>query len=84
MKKVMILTAALAVVATTAYAGVSKIRSNGNISGVPSYQVTCSSGSTHIIYKTSNGWFTGRLGSMGHKYDSWSTNDVANYVCNNL
>jgi len=82
MKKVMILTAALAVVATTAYAGVSRIVSNGNISGVPSYQVTCSSGSTHIIYHKNGSWYTGGSGHMGGKYDSWSANEVANYLCN--
>jgi len=67
--------------AGNAYAGVSGIRSNGNISGVPSYQVQCSSGRTVIIYKKNGTWYTGGSGHMGHRYDSWSTNEVADYVC---
>lgn len=80
MKKV--LAALLALGVTTAlYAGVSKIRSNGNVSGVPSYQVTCSSGSTHIIYHKNGTWY--KSGShMGDRYNSWSVNQVAEFLCN--
>ena len=80
MKKVLVAVMALGVV-TALYAGVSKIRSNGNISGVPSYQVTCSSGETHIIYKKNGTWYTGGLGHMGHRYDAWSTQEVASFLC---
>ena len=66
---------------SAAYAGVSGINSNGRISGVPSYQVQCTSGRTVIIYKKNGTWYTGGSGHMGHRYDSWSTNDVAEYVC---
>jgi len=81
MKKLVISILGLAVFSAFLYAGVSRIVSNGNISGVPSWQVTCSSGSTHIIYKKNGTWYTGGLGHMGHKYDSWSRDDVAEYVC---
>ena len=83
MKKVLTV-ATLFGMLTTLYAGVSSISSNGNISGVPSWQVTCSSGSTHIIYKKNGTWYHGSLGHMGHRYDSWTREEVANYVCNNL
>jgi len=82
MKKAIILTAALVVAATSAYAGVRNIRSNGNVSGVPSYLVECSSGSDYIIYKKNGTWYRGGSGHMGNKYNSWSTNEVANYLCN--
>lgn len=80
MKKVLVAVMALGI-ATALYAGVSGIRSNGNISGVPSYQVKCTSGSTVIIYKKNGTWYRGGSGHMGNKYDSWSTQDVANYLC---
>lgn len=67
---------------TTAYAGVSSIRSNGNVSGVPSWQVQCSSGKTVIIYYKNGTWYTGGLGHMGNKYDSWSKERVADFLCN--
>ena len=82
MKKMIVLAVALGIAATSAYAGVSNIRSNGNVSGVPSYLVECSSGSSYIIYKKNGTWYRGDIGHMGNKYDSWSTNDVASYVCN--
>ena len=81
MKKIVAGIFAVALLGSAAYAGVSGIRSNGNISGVPSYQVQCSSGKTVIIYKKNGTWYTGGSGHMGHRYDSWSTNDVAEYVC---
>jgi len=68
-------------VISTAYAGVSDIRSNGSISGVPSYLVECSSGSDYVIYKKNGTWYRGGSGHMGNKYNSWSKNEVANYLC---
>ena len=50
MKKIVASIVALGI-ATIVYSGVSGIRSNGNISGVPPYQVQCTSGKTVIIYK---------------------------------
>lgn len=79
MKKIVL---GLSLLSILVYAGVNKIRSNGYISGVQSYQVTCTSGSTYIIYKKSGTWYRGDIGHMGNKYNSWSTNDVASYVCN--
>ena len=81
MKKI-IITIGLSLFVTTVFAGVNNIRSNGSISGVSSYRVECSSGSSHIIYKKNGTWYTGGSGHMGNKYDSWSKNDVANYLCN--
>ena len=81
MKKVLAGALGLALLGSVAYASVSDVRSNGNISGVPSYQVQCSSGRTVIIYKKNGTWYTGGSGHMGHRYDSWSTNEVADYVC---
>ena len=79
MKKVLLFVMALGVT-TALYAGVSKIRSNGNISGVPSYQITCTSGETHIIYKKNGTWY--KSGShMGNRYDNWSTQEVASFLC---
>lgn len=82
MKKLIIVAIALGIVATSAYSGVSNIRNNGNVSGVPSYLVECSSGSDYVIYKKNGTWYRGDIGHMGNKYDSWSTNEVANYLCN--
>lgn len=81
MKKILTLILSTALVAT-AYAGVSGIRSNGNVSGVPSWQVKCTSGSTTIIYKKNGSWYRGGSGHMGNRYDSWSKEQVANYLCN--
>ena len=64
------------------YAGVKKIVYNQEISGVPSYSVYCTSGSVVVIYKKNGTWSTGGLGAMGHKYDSWSREQIAEYVCN--
>ena len=78
MKKIVL---AVVAVVSLAFAGVNGIRDNGSISGVPSYQVTCSSGNTVIIYKKNGTWYKGSSGHMGNKYDSWSANDVAEAVC---
>lgn len=80
----MFMTVAIAfgILATSAYAGVSNIKSNGNVNGASSYRVECSSGSHYIIYKKGGTWYRGDSGHMGNKYDSWSTNDVANNLCN--
>lgn len=80
--KIMVIAVAAASLATSALAGVSNIRNNGNISGVPSYLVECSSGSDYIIYKKNGTWYRGDSGHMGNRYDSWSANEVANYLCN--
>ena len=81
MNKVFVGVLALSIFSAMAYAGVNGIRSNGHISGVPSYQVQCSSGRTVIIYKKNGTWYTGGSGHMGNKYNSLSTNDVAEVVC---
>lgn len=81
MKKLLVL-ALSSVLVAAAYAGVSSIRSNGNVSGVPSWQVKCSSGNTTIIYKKNGTWYRGGSGHMGNRYDSWSKEQVANYLCN--
>ena len=80
-KKALTLGLILSSVVLSVYAGVSNIRSNGNISGVPSYLVECSSGSSYVIYKKNGTWYRGGIGHMGNKYDSWSKNDVAEYLC---
>ena len=49
MKKIFALALAVSFVTTSAFAGVSSIRSNGNVSGVPSWVVECSSGSSYVI-----------------------------------
>jgi len=82
MKTKIVLAISLAIAAISVYAGVSNIRSNGNVSGVPSYLVECASGSSYIIYKKNGTWYRGDIGHMGHKFDSWSTSDVASYLCN--
>jgi hypothetical protein len=84
MEEVVLVSVVLGLLAVSVCAGVSGVKSNGNISGVPSSQVTCTSGSSHIIYKKSGTWYHGSVGSMGNKYNSWSTDQVADYACNNL
>jgi hypothetical protein len=81
MKKVILVSLLLGLMAMSVCAGVSRIQSNGKVSGVSSYRVECTSGSSHIIYKKSGTWYTGGMGHMGNKYDSWSTNQVADYLC---
>ena len=81
MKKIFALALAVSCVTTSAFAGVSSIRSNGNVSGVPSWVVECSSGSSYVIYKKNGTWYQGLTGHMGHGYDSWSRDDVASFVC---
>ena len=80
--KTIVITVVGASLAASALAGVSNIRNNGNISGVPSYLVECSSGSDYIIYKKNGTWYRGGSGHMGNRYDSWSASEVANYLCN--
>lgn len=82
MKKVLLVVLAIGFTATLACASVSGIKSNGDINGSASYQVQCSSGSSYIIYKSGGSWYRGDSGHMGNKYDSWSRDDVANFVCN--
>lgn len=68
-------------IAAPAYAGVSKIQNNGKIGGASSYRVECTSGSSKVIYKKNGTWYTGGGGHMGNRYNSWSLEKVANYVC---
>ena len=65
-------------------ASVKSIKNNGKSSaGTPSYQVTCSTGKTVIIYKNQNNeWTSGSLGAMGAKYNNYSTEQMAEYICN--
>ena len=85
MKNTIVSIAAFCFLSTAAYAaGVSKIENNGTISGVPSYRVQCTSGSSHIIYQKNGTWYHGTLGDMGSKYNSWSTSQVAEYACGKL
>ena len=81
MKVIKIVIVSLLFVATNSFAGVDRIRSNGDISGVPSYLVECSSGSDYVIYKKNGTWYRGSGGHMGNKYNSWSKNEVANFLC---
>ena len=82
MKKTIMFAMLFGLVSTGAYAGVSDISSNGNVSGSPSYRVSCSSGSSYIIYNKGGTWYRGDIGHMGNKYDGWSSSDVASYLCN--
>lgn len=82
MKKTILFATIIAFFTTCAYAGVSNIANNGNISGASSYRVECSSGSDYIIYKKDGTWYRGGSGHMGNKYNSWSKEEVASYLCN--
>ena len=73
--------AALGLATSLFAASASKIQNNGYVNGVPSVTVTCTNGQQVVIYKKNGTWYTGGLGHMGHKYDDWSMNRVANYVC---
>ena len=81
MKKLIMIFTLSVITATFASAGVSNIKSNGTISGVTSYRVECTSGSSYIIYKKNGTWYRGDIGHMGDKYNSWSTDEVASYLC---
>lgn len=70
-----------AIMTTAATAGVSNISSNGNVSGVPSQRIQCSGGSSYIVYQKNGSWYRGDIGHMGNKFDSWSVNQVADYLC---
>ena len=61
-----------------------QIKNNGTSpAGTPSYQVRCDSGKTIIIYKNKNNeWATGGLGAMGAKYNNYSKEELAKYLCN--
>jgi len=64
--------------------GAKNIQSNGQISGVPSFYISCHGGGTHIIYKKSGKWYHGSLGHMGARYNNYSREDVADYACKSL
>ncbi|WP_421265591.1 hypothetical protein [Aeromonas veronii] len=82
MKKCLLFAISILISISTAYAGVSRIVSNGEVEGVPSFRVECTSGSDYIIYKKNGStWYRGDIGHMGNKYDSWSTEEVAEFVC---
>ncbi|MGS2744532.1 hypothetical protein ACU6TU_13205 [Halomonas sp. LS-001] len=81
MKSILVLALAIGIASTSAFAGVSHIQNNGNISGVPSWSVSCSSGGSYVIYKKNGTWYRGDIGHMGNRYDSWSLDDVASFVC---
>ena len=61
--------------------GIAKIRSNGRVSGAPSFRVECTGGSDHIIYHKNGTWYHGSLGHMGNKYNSWSKEQVGASLC---
>lgn len=85
MKKFLIGVLAFGLVASSLSAAtVSSIENNGNINGVPSSVVQCSSGGRHVIYYKNGTWYHGSLGHMGDKYNNWSQGQVAEYVCKEL
>ena len=61
--------------------GVKNISSNGRVSGVTSYRVNCTGGSDYVIYEKSGSWRRGDIGSMGAKYNGWSKERLAEYLC---
>ncbi len=61
--------------------GVKRFVNNGKISGAQSWSVRCYSSKSVVIYKKNGTWYTGGLGHMGHKFDSWSRDRVGNYLC---
>lgn len=69
MKKIIVAVAVVTAMVSLAYASVNGIRSNGGISGVPSYQVSCSSGNTVIIYKK-------MVHGIKEAQDIWGTNMI--------
>lgn len=71
----------LTIAAVSALAGVSNITSNGTVSGVSSQRIQCSGGSSYIVYYKNGTWYRGDIGHMGNKYDSWSVNQLADYLC---
>ena len=58
-----------------------RIYYNGKVSGVPSYGVECTGGSSYVIYYKNGTWWSGGTGHMGNKYNNWSKEDVAKYLC---
>jgi len=63
-------------------AGVNRIVNNGQYSGVPSWRVDCSGGSSYVIYQKNGTWYRGDIGHMGDRYNSWSRDQLAQYLCN--
>lgn len=85
MKKVVVSAiATICLGATLNAATVSNISNNGQISGVNSSVVECSSGARHVLYYKSGTWYHGSLGHMGDRYNSWSLGQVAEYACKEL
>lgn len=71
----------LALTAASASAGVSNIGSNGTVNGAASQRIQCTGGSSYIVYHKNGTWYRGDSGHMGNKYDSWSVNQLAEYLC---
>lgn len=61
--------------------GLKRIGSNGKINGVSSSVAVCHSGERNVLYYKNGSWYHGLLGSMGRKYDSWSLEKLAMYLC---
>lgn len=70
-----------ALTAASAMAGVSNISGNGTVSGASSQRIQCTGGSSYIVYYKNGTWYRGDIGHMGNKFDSWSVNQVADYLC---
>lgn len=66
---------------TAALAAVSSITSNGTVSGVASQRIQCSGGSSHIVYHKNGTWYSGAIGHLGNKFDTWSVSQLANHLC---
>ncbi len=81
MKKLIIILILLGFTVSFAFAADYIIKSNGTISGVSSYRVECTAGCSYIIYKKNGTWYRGDIGHMGDKYNSWSIDEVASYLC---
>jgi hypothetical protein len=65
---------------------VKNIRSQGSTSSPAngeSWLIECSSGTDVVVYRSSNGeWATGGLGAMGGRYNNYSLEELADYLCN--
>lgn len=66
--------------------GMKSIRSQGKYGEYPSWSIECNSGYSRTLYLDKNNhWHAnGSSSDMGSKYDSWSKEQVADYICNEL
>ena len=80
MKKIAI--ALTVLFSTSALAGVSSIREDGNksVNGETIYKVTCDSGREYRIYRHNGSWYDAYSGNMGG--DSPSLQEQAQKICN--